>query len=121
MKPFDFIKTLSQTKEYQTDLTGYVPYLTNQSFSLYPDTIFLANEMNLVPNISERQHYDFYFHSVRPKSRYTKWPKKTEDENLAIVQEFYKYNRRKAKQALALLSDEQLETIKKLSEKGGLE
>lgn len=113
MNPFDFIKSLSQTKEYQEDLTGYNQYLTNTAFSLDSDTILLANEMNIKPGIPDRLHYDFLYHTVRKKARYNKWPKKVDDENLAYVQEFYKYGVREAKMALKILTPDQLEIIKK--------
>jgi len=121
MTPFDHIKSLSKTKQYAEDITEFVPHLTNISFSLYEDTILLANEMNMLHELPDRMQYDFYFYAVRPRSRYTPWPKKTTDENLAAIQEYYKYSTRKAKQAMALLSDEQIEIIKKRLYKGGPE
>lgn len=123
MKPFDYIKTLSKTKDYQDDLVGYDPYLTNTSFSLYADTIHHANKMNLAHGwgASERMQYDYYYYAVREAHRFTKWPKRKEnDENLAYVQEYYKYDLREAKKALSLLTDSQIEKIKEALNKGGM-
>lgn len=123
MKPFDFVKSINSSKQYlitnEVEEKEYNPYIVNMAQSLYNDTIFFANEMNLNRHISNKMQYDYYFHSIRKKNRFSKWPKKLEDDTLSCVMQFYKYNARKAKEVMALLSDEQLQEIKQKLEKGG--
>lgn len=123
MGPFDLIQTLSTTKKLKDDGefdSAYIPFIINKGMSFFVDTILLANEMNMNTHLSRKQQYDFYFHSVLPRKRYSKWPKKNiEDENLEMVKQFFGYNNEKAKQALTLLNDEQIKKIKETFIKGG--
>ena len=125
MNPFDYIKSINQHEYIMQDkLTEkeYNPYITNMSFSMFEDTIFLANEMNRHPSLPNKMQYDFYFNSVRPRKRYKPWPKKDHNfDDVKLICEVYKYNFKRAKEALKLLSDEQIETIRNnYYNKGGL-
>lgn len=118
MTPFDYIKSIND-KKYIDDVTDYNPYLTNVAFSLAADTVMLANEMNRAHYLPPKMQYDFYYHTVRKAKRYNKWPKKIEeDPNLALVAEFYKYSMKKAREVLPLLSNEQLNYIKRKLDRG---
>ena len=116
MTPFDYIKSINKHEYIMHDnLTEkeYNPYITNIAFSMFEDTLFLANEMNRHADLSKKMQYDFYFYSVKPRKRYKPWPKRDHDfEDIKVIAELYKYNFKRAKEVLALLSDEQLETIK---------
>ena len=101
------------------DLSGYVPYLTNRAFAMHIDTIMLAEEMNQANELPPALQYDFYYYSVRKGKRYGFPPKNQDPPNLDIVCKYYNYSKEKAMQALRLLSDEQIEFIKKKSYEGG--
>jgi hypothetical protein len=123
--PFKYIKSIN-TKEYSLkdnlDLDVYNPYLTNINFSLFPDSIFHANMMNTRPHVSKKMNYDFYFYGLRKKNRFKKWPKKSKEnfDDVRLIQSIYKYNITKAKKALAVLSDEQIQNLREQQEhKGG--
>lgn len=107
----------------------YNKWRTNSSLSNHYDTVILANEMNINYHLSDEMHYHYLFYSVRKKNRYGK--KKTkEDEALQkqleqeqklvhLIQSYYKYNTVRAREALKLLSKEQIDFIIKKQEKGG--
>jgi len=107
----------------------YNQWRTNSSLSNYVDTLLYVNEMNMYHFITNQMHYDYLFNSVRKSKRYGK--KKTEkdkqlerqikeeNEKISLIQEYYKYNRTKSKEILNVLSDEQLNYIRKRLEKGG--
>lgn len=107
----------------------YNQWRTNSSLSNYVDTLLYVNEMNMYHFITNQMHYDYLFNSVRKTKRYGK--KKTEkdkqlerqikeeNEKISLIQEYYKYNRTKSKEILNVLSDEQLNYIRKRLEKGG--
>lgn len=102
----------------------YSQWRTNLSMSNHPDAAHLANIMNLNHHLSDKMHYHFLYNSVRKKKRYGK--KKTEEdrrqerlvkeqgEKVALIQQFYKYNVAKAREALAILTPEQLATLMEL-------
>ncbi len=120
--PFDYINNIRTGKQkLDIDKTEYKRFLINRGMSLHSDTLTAANYMNLNSHISNEMHYDFLFHAVRKfKRQWATWPKEPKDEDLAAVQEYYGYNRRKAQQALAILKDDELAIIKESINKGGL-
>lgn len=60
-----------------------------------------------------------FINTVRPKKRFAKWVKKQKDSDVAVVKEYYGYNDVKARQALTILSDEQITEIRTRIDKGG--
>ena len=116
--PFDYVKSINQ-KSVESDLSGYVPFLTNRAFAMHLDTVILAEQMNQYHLLSPRLQYDFYYNAVR-KGRRFGFPKKPEDPtNLELVQTYYQYSREKALQALEILTPEQLAQIKESLDNGG--
>lgn len=119
-----------QPLELDKEPFKYEKWRTNSSLSNFVDTIMHVNEMNLNMHITDQMHYDYLFHSVRKTKRYGK--KKTEEdkrletlqkeesEKLDLIQEYYKYNTANAKAALRVLTESQLEIIKRRLEKGGV-
>ena len=89
-----------------------------------------ANEMNLNMHITDQMHYDYLFHSIKKKKRFASKKtardkeieklQKVEESNLAVISEYYKYNMVKSKAALRVLTESQLEIIRKRLEKGGV-
>ena len=53
------------------------------------------------------------------KRQHKKWGKRKEDTDLEVIKERYGYNNRRAKEALSILSADQLNMIKEELEKGG--
>lgn len=118
MNPFDFVRSITQTKEYMmTDELAekaYIPYLINRSLSFDVDTVMYANEMNRCHNLDHRMQYDYYYHLLPKRKFFSKWIKKEEDEDLQAVREYYNCSITKAKEALTILSRKQIEHIKKM-------
>lgn len=97
----------------------YVPFIVNRSLSYFPDTVLYANEVNLYPDMDKKLQFHYLINSVRARKRYGKWVKKTEDNDLNAVMEYYGYNARNAETALRLLSPNQIEEIRTRLHKGG--
>jgi hypothetical protein len=107
----------------------YNAWRTNSSLSNFNETIHHANWSNLNYHLSNKLHYHYLFYSIRKKKRYGK--KKTEEDKkfeqqqkaynelLSLIQEHYKYNVVRAKEALKILTKEQINIIIKKQEKGG--
>jgi hypothetical protein len=124
MTPFDFINAINYSKENlfeePTADKDYEPYIVNRGLSYFHDTIVQANMMNQHSSITKQWQFSFLLNSITKKKRFSKWAKKDKaSESLLLVQEYFGYSSEKAKEALSVLSDEQLNEIKQKLNKGG--
>lgn len=128
MNPFDFVTSINTSKKNLMKGTEndelaektYSPWLTNKALSYFADTIHAANMMNHNHHLDHKLQYSFLINIVRPSKRFSKWVKKEKDEDLEAIMEHFGYNRQKAKTALELLTPDQIKTIKKKLDKGGI-
>ena len=126
MKPFDYINSINFTKKNlmkgsendELAEKGYVPYITNKTLSYFTDTLLYANEMNRYHFLDNRLQYEFYLNSIRKKKRFAKWAKAEDNNEVMMIQEYYKFSPQKAKAALSVLSPKQKDIIKHKMENG---
>ena len=124
MSPFDFLKAINETKE---DLfvdpqaeKDYSAYMINRGLSFFPDTILYSNMMNRYSHIPKKYQFVFLINNVVRKKRFSQWYKKDkETESLTMVMDYFEYSAEKAKEALKILSEDQLITIKEKQQQGG--
>lgn len=90
-----------------------------RGLSLHPDTVMYGNEMNRRYHAPLQWQFYFLLNSIPKKKRYSKWPKAEKEDKLELVMEYYGYSSEKAKQALAILTPEQLKTIEEKQYTGG--
>jgi hypothetical protein len=83
------------------------------------DCIMFSNEMNIYNFLPKKMQYDFFINSLRKKKRYSPWLRQDKIKDLDYVKRYYGYNNEKAKQALRILTKEQLTFIKSKFETGG--
>ncbi len=123
MSPFDFINSISFTKAdiMADDLAEkqYNAYLVNRGLSYFSDTVLLANEMNRNHHTPSRLQYSFLLNNISKKKRFSKWLKATEHEDLMIVKAYYGYSNEKARSALMILSQDQIQQLKTKLYQGG--
>lgn len=121
---FEYVDAISfKKKQLITDEfteRGYDPFLTNRHLSYFVDSVFYANDMNLVPETDKLLQFDYLLNTIRATKRFAKWHKQENDSDLKLVMEYYQISRQKAKQTLELLSKDQLNEIKQDIEKGGI-
>jgi hypothetical protein len=99
----------------------YNAYVVNMALSQHPDCILFVNEMNLHPNLDNKLQYQFYLNILNAKKRpFQKWYKSTESEDLKNVKEFFGFSNEKAKDALRILTSDQLQNIKQIVDKSGV-
>ena len=128
MNPFDFVNDINLgkkdiiTNSDNPELAEktYNPYLTNKSLSYFPDTVQYANMMNMNSHLDHLLQYSFLINIVRKRKRFSKWHKSNSDEDLQAVIDYYGYSVNKAKEALKILDNEQLVTIKTKLMRGGM-
>jgi lipopolysaccharide assembly outer membrane protein LptD (OstA) len=120
----DIIPSIQQNKKVvitQENERDYVPFVVNRSLSFHHDIVMFANEMNKHPSIDPLLQYHYLLNTVRGYKRpFQKWQKREIVEDLEAVKEYFGYSNEKAKEAISLLSDKQIEQIKKTLNKGGL-
>ena len=125
MSPFEFIKAINETKEdvMVDDVSEkkYSPFIVNRGLSFFMDTIFQVNELNRNHHLDSRLQFDYLLNSVRKKKRYSKWLKPEKLSDMDIVKEYYGFGNQKAKDALSILTKEQLDYIKDKLNQGGVE
>ena len=119
---FDFVNDLSFDKVYllaeAENEKAIQPFMINKALSMNLDTVMYADQMNRLYDLPKKLQYDYLFHSIRKRKRYGKWAKKDDQTTLAIVAEHYKCSLPKARKMMQLMTPQQLETIKELSDKG---
>jgi len=119
----EILPSILQTKEYalltDQDEKSYPAFMVNRALSNHRDTVLIANEMNRFPSLDNKLKYDFYLNIIRAAKRpYTKWHKKAQSDDFDAVKEYYGYSDAKALEALKILTDSHLATIKKQLYKG---
>ena len=121
MGPFDFVNSITYNKQNlivdEQSESEYVPFLTNRALSYYPDTILYAQEMNINGHIDKKMQYNYFINNIRPAKRFAKWIKKKENNDIEAIRKYYNYNYKMAKVAISILSEEQINIIKKKLEK----
>jgi hypothetical protein len=106
-------------KENPDIVKQYPPYIINRCLSGHIDCIMFANEMNRNHQLDKDMQYSFYLNSLRKKKRFSPWLKQDKIKDLEYVKKYYGYSNEKAKQALKILTKEQINFIKSKFETGG--
>ena len=83
------------------------------------DCIIFVNEINQCHFLPKKMQYDFFINSLRKKKRFSPWIRQDKIKDLDYVKRYYGYSNEKAKQALRILTKEQLTFIKSKFETGG--
>lgn len=99
----------------------YPAFMVNKALSFHMDCILQANEMNMLHDVANVMQYDYLFHSIRSRKRhFQKWQKLEKIEDLEVIKEYYNLSNEKAKSALKLLTNTQIEELKTRLYKGGM-
>lgn len=120
----DWLISINQTKQNLIDEDSslekeYNPFIINKCLSHHIDSIMYSNEMNMYYSLPKKMQYDFYINSLRKRKRYADRVSKEKIQDLDYVKRYYGYSNEKAKQALRILTEEQLNYIKSKFETGG--
>ena len=120
----EIIPSILETKKSvirdDIDLEDYVPFVVNRALSYHVGCILYAQEMNLYPEMDKDMQYQYLLNTIRPmKRKFQKWNKSTKDKDIDCVKTYFGYSNQKAKEALQILTDEQIAEIRKRTDKGG--
>lgn len=125
MSPFDYVKEILQGKKNlivdELSETDYKPFIVNRAISFHHDCVYVANEMNRNHFLDKKLQNDFLINIVRSKKRpFAEWIKSEKSENIECIKQTYNLSDAKARDALRLLSTEQIQKLKEQTLKGGL-
>ena len=129
INPFDYVSAVSDSKKdlmrgTENDALSerdYSPWLTNKAFSYHPDAVLHANQMNELSHLDNKLQFEYLLNNIRPRKRWSKWLKPDKIDNLEIVKVYFGFGNEKAKDALDVLTTEDIEDIKSKLAKGGME
>ena len=123
MNPFDFVKSITYTKQdimYDLNESEYESFLVNRALSYHQDCLLYANEMNRRFELSARLQYHYLLNTIRKRKRFAKWIKPEKIDDLKIVMEYYQVSRAKAEEYLNILSENNIAVLRKKMNKGGV-
>jgi hypothetical protein len=123
--PFEYVNQIMQGKKnlIVDDLTEkeYVPFLVNKSLSYQKDCILFANEMNRRHFLDNKLQFDFLINTIRSKKRsFVKWVKPEVNDDVNMIKKYFGYNDDKARQALRVLTSEDLAIVRDRMDVGGI-
>ena len=118
---FKSINTHDDVMKDNPDLEKeYIPFVMNRYLSFHYDAISDANDMNIHSHLGKRLQFDYFINSLRKMKRQPIWEKFSSESDLKLVKEYFNYSLSKSKDALKLLSKDDLMVISKRLYKGGL-
>jgi hypothetical protein len=125
MSPFDFVKEIQTGKrDLMADPQSekdYVPFVVNRALSYELDCVMEANAMNSRHHLDKKMQFGYLLRIVRARKRpFHKWAKKDVNESIDAVKKLWEFSDRKALDALRILTPEQIEQVKRITDMGGL-
>ena len=122
----DYLNAINFSKEKLLDTEDtawakkYPPFVINKCLSMFYDCIAQSNAMNGYHFLDKDVQFNFFINSIRKKKRFGgKWLKQSVLKDIEYVKEYYDYSNEKAREALSILTKEQIELIKLSIDKGG--
>lgn len=121
----EIIPSILETKKSvfqdEIDFKDYKPFIVNRALSYHIDCIPFVSEMNRYPLLDKDMQYQYYLNSIRSmKRKYQAWQKSSTDADIECVKEHFGFSNQKAKDALLILTKEDITEIKTRTIKGGV-
>jgi len=121
----EIVPSILQTKKNvfqdEYEYKDYAPFMVNRALSYHMDCVLYANEMNLNPSLDKDMQYSYLLNTIRSmKRKFQPWQKASTDKDLECVKVYFGYSNEKAKEALRILTEEQIAEIKAKTNKGGV-
>ena len=121
----EIVPSILQTKknvfEEDPDLKDYNPFIINRALSFHPDCIPYVEEMNRLHFLDKDMQYQYLLNTIRPmKRKFAPWQKAQVEKDIECVKEYFGYSNKKAREAMRILTNEQIDEIKRKTDKGGV-
>ena len=111
----DLLPSILQNKKHILEQEkDYNAYMVNKALSYHADTIMEANSMNCSYNLDPKPQYEYLLNKVRARKRpFVKWEKPIKEDDLLAVKLFFGYSDNRARECLKILTDDQVEIIRR--------
>ena len=109
--PFTFVNAVNDGKDIDIT-TEYSQYLMNRNFSMFQDTILIANSANAMSNVNNEMHFKYLRKLISRRKRFSRWPKGNNAEVINMICAYFDFSMEKTLETLSILTDEQIEKIK---------
>lgn len=121
----EIIPSILQTKKsvFRDDLDykDYKPFIVNRALSYHMDCVLYVNELNINNSLDVDMQYQYLLNTIRPmKRKFQSWQKTSADKDIECIKEYFGYSNEKAKEALRVLTEEQIAEIRIKTNKGGV-
>jgi predicted glycosyltransferase involved in capsule biosynthesis len=112
--PFKYVNNINKDSEPVTDFydSEYNAFLTNRALSYFSDTILQSNNMNTYHFLPKKTQYEYLFHSVRKRPRYSPWFKSLSDDDVKLIQIYFGCSPKEAKMYSEMLSEKDKEELR---------
>lgn len=97
----------------------YNPWIVNKALSYFPDTILLANDMNINHTLDKRPQYEYLLNATRQGKRWAKWVKEDKSDDVNTVMLAYNCSSAVAREYMTILTKAQLDQIRQSLQTGG--
>ena len=115
------LRTKKSVFQDDYDYKDYKPFKVNRALSYHIDCVGYANEMNIHSGLDSDMQYQYLLNTIRPMKReFQPWQKSEVDRDIECVKLYFGFSNAKAKEALRILTDEQIAEIKAKTNKGGV-
>ena len=119
----EYLNAINKTKENLMEDSfyekKYPAWVINRALYAHSDTVLLVNEININNHLDTKLQFDFLLNSIRSRKRFAPWLKTSKIKNLELVKEYFGYSDQKAKDALNILTDDDIKHIRSKLNKGG--
>jgi len=105
--PFTYINAINQGKNIELTIK-YSQFLTNRNFSLFKDSIMVANESKRFQNIPDDIHFRFMKSVIKPSRRFGTWPKPENSNKINKISEYFGVSKQKAAEIQIFYNDEDI-------------
>jgi len=121
----EILPSILQTKKSvfrdEIDFKEYKPWIINRALSYHMDCVLYVNEMNRYSSLDPDIQYQYLLNTIRSmKRKFQPWQKSEIDKDIECVKQYFGYSNEKAKEALRILTPEQIAEIKAKIIKGGV-
>lgn len=109
----DIIRNSEMVEKRISDF-GKNVFMILRAFSMSPDNILYANEMNVRYNLPPLLVHDYFLHKLPKKKSFAKWPKKdtSNDDIIKAVKVYFNCSTKDAERYIPLLKEQDLKKIK---------
>lgn len=123
----EWIPSITEKREYLfadgsdvgTIEKDYPAYMINRALSQYVDTVLQANEMNVSSSLPAKMQYDYLYHNIEKRKRFSKWAKGEKDEVSSVIMQVYGVSYARAIEMAELLGESKIAQLKEYLEMGG--